>query len=1255
MDIPLKILSLNVRGLNNNCKRLSLFHWIEQKKIDIICLQETFCKETYCETFNSYFEGSIYHSFSDSSHSRGVCIMFNKKLEYEFVNKHVSDDGRRILINVKVNNELYTIVNLYAPNNVKDRIDFLKKTKAWVKKYAKDEDMLIICGDINCCMESRDRKKENGDKSNVQLRNLVKSLRLKDAWRELNPKALAYTYKDISRIDYILLSECVNANVTTAEIVNVPNIPDHKGIIIVAGDVKDRGKGYWKLNTSILNDIDYKHTMTSIINHTVEELEDLNDPALTWDMIKIRIKESSIRYCALTHKNVKSEIKRLADNLENIETLIIAGNKNIKEEELTKAKSRLKEAYDEKALKQAKAAQVRSRAHYIEEGERSTKYFLSLEKKTQISNSINSLELEDGSIITETKSILSETTKFYKALYSSGGIQQEDVDDYLTNINISQKLSDAEQQLCEGDITEKECHEAMKGMKLGKAPGDDGIPVEFYRAFWNVIKKPLIESYIYSFHEGKLSPSQSRAILTLIFKKGNKKHLKNYRPISLTNVDYKILAFTLANRLHKVMGKLIGSQQTAYIKGRFIGNNIRTVLDTLEYTRKFNMSGLLLCLDFKKAFDSLEWPFMISVLRKFNFGDSFIKWIETLYEKPYAKVKVNGWLTEPIPQSRGIRQGCPASALLFILCTEILAIAIIDNKDIKGINIPTSHHEGSKEQKITQYADDTTVFLLDENQVLATLDTIATYSNVSGLTLNIEKTEAMWLGELKDRKEKPFGFKWPSTIRYLGIYIGYNTEETNKYNWTNKLEEFQKTLDCWRTRELTLFGKIVIVKTLGLAKINYSATMVEIPENITNRLEAMVENFIWKGRKRRIKKNILQLPVGEGGISQIDIKSHLEALKASWVPRILRNLNARWSFIPQYYLNKFGKNHAIFNFNFIDVSQFPPIKKIPLFYQEVVISFNRSKGVNKPICKTDFLNSVVWGNQNFMFNVRGKTQTSLYNRHWIDSGILKMSDIVSQDGNILSQKIKALIQNKTDYISTQSKIIDVVKQYKQLFLEDTMYRSVRSKNEVLVPYIINTKDNKEVNVLNEKSSFFYKNIRGFKTPKLNVIEKWESELQCSIIARDIFKRKIVCIKDKKLSAFCFKILHRILICGYTLHKWNKLSTSICSLCKTQHSVKHMLYDCANAQYTWSIVFKSLNLDVCWKDIVIGIGIEHYDLLITQMSYLLYKAWILEINGKKVKNFKIFLYNELHDKMLQYQILNCLEIYSDMKCILSLLL
>ena len=139
--------------------------------------------------------------------------------------------------------------------------------------------------------------------------------------------------------------------------------------------------------------------------------------------------------------------------------------------------------------------------------------------------------------------------------------------------------------------------------------------------------------------------------------------MKNYRPISLTNTDYKIIAFVFARRLQTIIDKLISNSQTAYVKGRFIGLNARLILDIFDFCEENNCDGILLFLDFEKAFDSVEWNFLVKSLVKFNFGPEFIAWIKILYCNPIFRIKNNGWVSRTCNMSRGIRQGCPISAL----------------------------------------------------------------------------------------------------------------------------------------------------------------------------------------------------------------------------------------------------------------------------------------------------------------------------------------------------------------------------------------------------------------------------------------------------------------------------------------------------------------------------------------------------------------------------------------------------------------
>ena len=208
--------------------------------------------------------------------------------------------------------------------------------------------------------------------------------------------------------------------------------------------------------------------------------------------------------------------------------------------------------------------------------------------------------------------------------------------------------------------------------------------------------------------------------------------------------DYCILAFTLARRMQMVMSDIVSDDQSAYIKGRYMGTNIRLVSDIIEHFEMVNKSGILLMLDFKKAFDTIEWDFMFKALHSFNFGPSFIRWIQTIYNSPAACIKNNGYFSETFRISRGIRQGCPVSALIFILCVEMLAIKVRNSNSLNGFQFGYE-----KPIKIAQYDDDGILFLNNRNEMCSALNILEIFGNLSGLTLNVEKCEGLWLGRSK--------------------------------------------------------------------------------------------------------------------------------------------------------------------------------------------------------------------------------------------------------------------------------------------------------------------------------------------------------------------------------------------------------------------------------------------------------------------------------------------------------------------------
>ena len=251
---------------------------------------------------------------------------------------------------------------------------------------------------------------------------------------------------------------------------------------------------------------------------------------------------------------------------------------------------------------------------------------------------------------------------------------------FSQNLSIP-KLSENLQTLCEGQLSYQECHKTLKTFKNNKSPGNDGLTAEFYNTFWPILGNLLVDSLNTAHIQGKLSNTQRQAIITLIEKKDkDRRYIENWRPISLLNVDYKIGSKASVLRLEKVLPNIIHKNQCAHVKGRTIFDAVRSINDVMEYTKLQNIPGLMTTFHFKNAFDSISWQFLFETLKLFNFGNSFIRWVEVLYSDISSCVMNNGFASEIFQIKRRVRQGDLLSPYLFIIALEIVNIAIRDNK-----------------------------------------------------------------------------------------------------------------------------------------------------------------------------------------------------------------------------------------------------------------------------------------------------------------------------------------------------------------------------------------------------------------------------------------------------------------------------------------------------------------------------------------------------------------------------------------------
>ena len=421
-----------------------------------------------------------------------------------------------------------------------------------------------------------------------------------------------------------------------------------------------------------------------------------------------------------------------------------------------------------------------------------------------------------------------------------------------------------------------------------KTPCTDGLTAEFYLCFWTDISGPLIDCLNHGALLGELSISQRQGIISLIPKKNKDALLlKNWRPISLLNTDYKLATKCIAKWLEKVLPYLTDGDQTGYIKGRFIGENICLISDIIEQ----NKEGMILFLDFEKAFDSLEWDFLFKVLTTMNFGQSLLNWIQTFYTNISSCVVNNGYSSEFFSLQRSVRQGCPFSGLLFVLAVEPLTHQIRINQSIKGLE------NGNKITKLSMYADDTTAFIHDYSSAASLLTLLDQFGDLSGLKINKSKTEGMWLGPLKTRldKDEPFGISWPKHyVIAFGIAFSYHVQVGNKINFNERLAKLKKVLTTWSGRHLMILGRIAIVKSLALAKLVYSCSVLNVPVEFVKEVNNNIFSFIWNFKPDKIKRKTLTGPIRNGGLNMLDFADVVKSLKIAWVNRYCKANDRHW-------------------------------------------------------------------------------------------------------------------------------------------------------------------------------------------------------------------------------------------------------------------------------------------------------------------------------------------------------------------------
>ena len=323
-------------------------------------------------------------------------------------------------------------------------------------------------------------------------------------------------------------------------------------------------------------------------------------------------------------------------------------------------------------------------------------------------------------------------------------------------------------------------------------------------------------------------------------------------------------------------------------------------MDILTESINGNTSGLLILVDFKKTFDSISWDYITKILNSFNFSEQTIQVVKSLQTNSLSKILQNGHRSDIINLSRGCRQGDPISPYIFVLAVELLGVYIREDTELQGYRVK------GREHRISQFADDTTLFIAyNERNLRLCMEILEEFYLISGLKINVDKTKVVKFGRNRDSSDilcQDLKLIWTNNFTSLGIsYDVTDLINITSINIEPKLMEIETLIRMWRTRNLTLIGKITLIKSLFISKFIHILLSLPSPsETLFNRIEFLFESFLWNRKTPKFRKQILEKITDEGGLHYTNIRSIYAKMKVSWFKRLYKTI-VGWATIPYSY------------------------------------------------------------------------------------------------------------------------------------------------------------------------------------------------------------------------------------------------------------------------------------------------------------------------------------------------------------------
>ena len=898
-----KIISYNVNGLLNPIKRSKILTKMKKERAHVVYLQETHLNDKEHEKLKRMGFTNLFFSSYKLGHRRGVAILISKQVNFEKISEIKDKEGRYVLVKGNIDGNIITLLNIYAPPG--SDMGFFQKIIDII--ITKTEGLLICGGDLNIHLQpqldSSSGKTYKTKSLYRKVNTLFKDVGLIDIWRELFPQRRDYTHYSAphsiyTRIDYFITFGRDRDKTHTCDIGTI-DLSDHAPIYLTVDlDLPPRNT-LWKLNSGLLNDPCFKQDIRKEMSVFLEFNDnDEVSPLILWDTMKAVLRGKIIAIASHKKRQRKKALEELQQKLKNLESKHKTSSDGNTFQEIEKIRNEIRSLTTQDIKRNLMYLKQR---HY-ESGPKSMKILAWKLKKKLAENTVHKIRHPRTKEIKNKLSEIHEAFEaFYKKLYTrvpGGGIAQ--IDTFLNTLKLPTLNEEQNQELI-AVITENELQAAISRLKAGTAPGSDGYTAEWYKEFKNDLIPIILPTLNWVLGKAQTPPSWKEAIISAIPKEGkDKTECASYRPISVLNIDYKMFTSIMARRLEKFMTKLIHNDQTGFIHQRQTQDNIRRTLHIMNHIAKNKMEAIVISIDAEKAFDSVNWDFLYRTLHRFGFHARIIKTIQSLYNNPTARVKVNGYLSNRFTLERGTRQGCAWSPILFALFLEPLAQYTRQNREIRGIQL------AEREHKLACYADDVLVYLSQPTHSLPQLMlALEKYGQLSGYKVNVGKTQVLAYNyNPTSEMESKYPWSWQAkSFKYLGITIPKDLSKLSEYNYSPIHKKIKEDITRWNLVPFFSFSsRIQSIKMNILPRLLYlfQTLPIEVTQGQLNEWDKMLSRYLWQGKRPRVRLKTLQLVKEKGGWGLPSLKEYYYAAQTRAIICWCNpSYNAQWKDIEE--------------------------------------------------------------------------------------------------------------------------------------------------------------------------------------------------------------------------------------------------------------------------------------------------------------------------------------------------------------------